>query len=109
MLVKGAGEPRLAVEPPPTTRMAEGESDETEEESSALWSSLLEEAQANRAQTQALLAQSRANEETSRALHLLTQRAPSLEPRHEKPKAPSDGHVPGNAEGSVTWPSGLQV
>ena len=42
-----------------------------------LWSSLLEQAQANRAQAQALLTQSRANEETSRAVHLLTQRWPS--------------------------------
>ena len=102
VLVKGAGKPRLAVEPLPTARMAEGESDETEEESNVLWSSLLEQAQVNRAHAQALLAQ-------SRALHLLTQRAPGLEPCHEKPEAPSDGRELGNAESSVTWPSGLQV
>ena len=88
MLAKSVGEPWLTVEPPPTARTAERESDETEEESSVFWSSLLEQAQANRAQAQALLAHSRANEETSRALHLLTQRAPSLEPCHEKPEAP---------------------
>ena len=68
----------------PTTSMATGKKDDTDEGTSVIWSSLLEQAQANRAQaqallaqSQALLAQSRCNEETSRALHLLTQRMPS--------------------------------
>ena len=41
-----------------------------DEEPGVTWSSLLKQAQAN-------LAQARANEETSRAMHLLTQRMPS--------------------------------
>ena len=79
MLAKGAGEPRLAVEPPPTARMAGGESDEIEKESSVLWNSFLKQAQANSEASRAILAQARANEESSRAIHLLAQRMPSLD------------------------------
>ena len=64
--------------------MAAGELEEAEEEASVLWSSLLNQAQANWAQAQANkegsranLAQARANEVTSRAIHLLPQRTPS--------------------------------
>ena len=42
-----------------------------------LWDALLKHAQENLAQSQALLAQLRSNEETSRPVHLLAQRMPS--------------------------------
>ena len=51
--------------------MATGELNEIEDEASVLWNSLLKQAQAN-------WEQSRANAETSRAMHLLIQRMPSM-------------------------------
>ena len=51
--------------------MATGELNEIEDEANVLWNSLLKQAQAN-------WEQSRANAETSRAMHLLIQRMPSM-------------------------------
>ena len=54
----------------PTASMAAGETDDTDEGTSVLWSSLLEQAQAN-------WEQARANAEALHAMHLLIQRMPN--------------------------------